>query len=53
MWWAIGALTTGPYGDFIPVTFWGRAVASASMVAGLALLALAVTILGRVLAKTR
>lgn len=38
LWWAITTITTVGYGDMYPVTATGRAVATALMIAGIALL---------------
>ncbi|MDE3115969.1 MAG: ion transporter [Pseudomonadota bacterium] len=45
MWWAITTLTTVGYGDAVPVTALGRAVAGLTMVVGFGLLALPVGII--------
>ncbi|KAJ8906300.1 hypothetical protein NDN08_002793 [Rhodosorus marinus] len=46
MWWAIVTVTTVGYGDMFPVTWAGRLVAVATMVAAIVVLAFPVTILG-------
>lgn len=38
IWWGLTTLTTVGYGDHVPVTTWGRVVAGAIMVAGVAML---------------
>ncbi|MET7648310.1 potassium channel family protein [Streptomyces sp. NPDC005426] len=38
VWWACATLTTVGYGDAVPVTLWGRVVATFLMACGLALL---------------
>lgn len=45
MWWALGTLTGCSYGDQVPVTDDGRAVASVCMVTGLLVTAYPITIL--------
>lgn len=45
MWWAMVTLTTAGYGDVVPQTLFGRTIASAVMVAGIAVLALLAGIL--------
>ncbi len=44
MWWAITTLTTVGYGDVVPVTPLGRAIAAVTMVTGLGIFALPVGI---------
>jgi voltage-gated potassium channel len=38
LWWAFATVTTVGYGDHVPVTFGGRAVAAGLMLAGIALI---------------
>jgi voltage-gated potassium channel len=38
LWWAISTVTTVGYGDLTPVTFGGRLIAVALMIAGISLL---------------
>jgi voltage-gated potassium channel len=45
MWWAVTTLSTTGYGDVVPVTFFGRMVAAAVMVCGLAVFGLLTGIL--------
>lgn len=45
MWWAITTLTTVGYGDVVPVTALGRAIAGTTMIVGLGLFALPVGII--------
>jgi len=47
LWWAIVTVTTVGYGDLIPITVLGKIVASLTMLAGLALFALLLTVVGR------
>lgn len=46
MWWAIVTLTTVGYGDVVPVTLFGRVVAAAVMLFGLAIYAIPIGIIG-------
>ncbi len=48
MWWAIVTLTTTGYGDLIPQTIIGRVIAGFTMVTGLALFAVLVSVVGRI-----
>ena len=49
MWWAIVTITTVGYGDMVPQTFLGRIVAGMTMITGLALFALLVSVMGKIL----
>ncbi len=51
MWWAIVTLTTVGYGDVVPVTLFGRIVASFTMLAGMMMLALPVGIVATAFAE--
>jgi voltage-gated potassium channel len=44
MWWAIGTLSTVGFGDVVPITVAGKLVASATVIAGLVMMALPVGI---------
>lgn len=46
LWWAIVTITTVGYGDMIPQTFFGRFIATFTMIAGLMLFAVLVTVIG-------
>ncbi|MES9904840.1 MAG: ion transporter [Sedimenticola sp.] len=39
-WWALVTMTTVGYGDMVPVTAWGKVLASAMMLAGITMFAL-------------
>ena len=45
MWWSINCITAVGYGDVVPETFLGRAIAAVTSVVGLLLLALVASIL--------
>lgn len=49
MWWAIVTLTTVGYGDMVPVTIFGKVVAGFTMIAGLSMFALLISVMGRIL----
>lgn len=49
MWWAIVTLTTVGYGDMVPVTVLGKIIASFTMIAGLSMFALLVSVMGKVM----
>jgi voltage-gated potassium channel Kch len=49
MWWATGTLTGATYGDIYPVTVWGRVVAIATALTGLALFGLLMNVIGEAL----
>eukprot|EP01062_Namystynia_karyoxenos_P010857 TRINITY_DN13873_c0_g2_i1.p1 TRINITY_DN13873_c0_g2~~TRINITY_DN13873_c0_g2_i1.p1 ORF type:complete len:1197 (+),score=326.93 TRINITY_DN13873_c0_g2_i1:87-3593(+) len=46
MWWSIVTMTTVGYGDMAPVTFFGKMIASASMVLGIMFMAMPIAIVG-------
>jgi voltage-gated potassium channel len=46
MWWGIVTLTTTGYGDMFPVTLWGRIFAAGTMITGLALFGLLMSVVG-------
>ncbi len=45
IWWAIVTVTDVGYGDYVPVTFWGRLIGVALMTIGVVLFSLVVAIL--------
>lgn len=47
MWWAIVTITTVGYGDMYPVTLWGRLIAAATMLCGLALFGMLMNVIGK------
>ncbi len=47
MWWAIVTITTVGYGDMVPQTVFGKFIASITMIAGLALFALMLVVVGQ------
>lgn len=49
MWWGIVTLCTVGYGDMFPQTLAGRAIAGATMLAGLALFGILTSVIGRAL----
>eukprot|EP01012_Entosiphon_sulcatum_P013801 TRINITY_DN18994_c0_g1_i1.p2 TRINITY_DN18994_c0_g1~~TRINITY_DN18994_c0_g1_i1.p2 ORF type:complete len:454 (+),score=83.59 TRINITY_DN18994_c0_g1_i1:1845-3206(+) len=51
MWWAITTMTTVGYGDLVPRTRWGKAIASVGMFVGIVFLAMPLTIVGGNFAK--
>jgi voltage-gated potassium channel len=46
MWWGMSTLTTVGYGDIVPITVWGKALAMLISLIGIAMFALPVGILG-------
>jgi voltage-gated potassium channel len=50
-WWALVTLTTVGYGDMIPATVAGKIVAAFTMIAGLMLLAVLVSVVGNAMQK--
>jgi len=47
LWWAVVTATTVGYGDMVPVTTFGRIVAAFTMISGLSLFALLITVMGK------
>ena len=45
IWWAIVTVTDVGYGDYVPVTFWGRLIGVVLMTTGVVLFSLVVAIL--------
>jgi len=51
LWWAIVTLTTVGYGDMVPQTLFGRIIAALTMISGLMLFAVLVSVVGKVMQK--
>jgi len=51
LWWAIVTLTTVGYGDMVPSTLFGRIIASITMISGVMLFAILVSVIGGVIHK--
>jgi len=51
LWWGIVTMTTVGYGDYAPVTLWGRLIGVASMLAGTLILSLPITVIGNNFAR--
>ena len=49
LWWAIVTVSTVGYGDIVPMTALGRVIATFTMLAGLGLFVLMLTVVGRVM----
>ena len=49
MWWAIVTLTTVGYGDMVPQTGLGKVIAGVTMVAGLSMFAILISVMGRMM----
>lgn len=49
LWWAIVTITTVGYGDTYPITLAGRLVATATMISGLGLFVLMLTVVGHIM----
>ena len=49
MWWAIVTISTVGYGDLVPITSMGRVIASLTMLAGLGLFVLMLTVVGHIM----
>ncbi|MBI5045997.1 MAG: ion transporter [Candidatus Niyogibacteria bacterium] len=48
LWWAMVTITTVGYGDMVPVTILGKIIAVLTMICGLTLFALLITVMGRI-----
>lgn len=51
MWWSLVTITTVGYGDLVPQTVWGKVIAGTTMMAGLALFALMLAVVGQITQK--
>mmetsp|Transcript_49613 Transcript_49613/g.124745 ORF Transcript_49613/g.124745 Transcript_49613/m.124745 type:complete len:390 (+) Transcript_49613:192-1361(+) len=52
LWWSIVTITTVGYGDFFPITPAGKVVASLTMLIGILIIALPITIVGATFAES-
>jgi hypothetical protein len=46
MWWGIVSMAAVGYGDFVPITTWGKFVGSVTMVAGVVFVAMPIAVIG-------
>lgn len=51
MWWAVQTMSSSGYGDIIPQTGLGKLLGGITMISGLALFAMLVTVMGRTMQK--
>ena len=48
LWWAVVTITTVGYGDMVPATVLGKLIAVLTMISGLTLFALLITVMGKI-----
>lgn len=46
MWWGMVTMSTVGYGDFVPITTWGKLVGAVTMVSGVAFMAMPIAVIG-------
>ncbi len=52
LWWSVVTVSTVGYGDFVPATPLGKVIAALTMLSGLALFAMLVSVMGKSLQRT-